>query len=80
MQKVYEVMDFADTAFILHSGKLIFEIDPDDRYTVEGNEIIFGAEEPLIAYKAQRDDYFRFQSVYVEDGSTFDKIPLKNLR
>ena len=79
MQKIYEVIDIADSAYIMHSGKLIFEISPRDKYYLEGKEIIFGAEEPLIAYKSNREDYFRFQSVYVEDGSSFDKIPLKNL-
>lgn len=79
MQKIYEVMDIADTAYILHKGKLIFEICPDDRYSMEGNEIIFGAEEPLIAHKTDREEYFRFQSAYVEEGSSVDKIPLNNL-
>ncbi len=79
MQKIYEVMDIADTAYILHKGKLIFEISPDDRYSMEGNEIIFGAEEPLIAYKTEREEYFRFQSAYVEEDSSVDKIPLSNL-
>jgi len=79
MKKAYEVMDIADKVFIMHDGKLIFEISPDDKYYLEGKEIIFGAEEPLIAYKTNRDEYFRFQSAYVENGSSFDVIPLKNL-
>jgi len=79
MKKIYEVMDTADRAFIMHKGKLIFEISPDDRYYIEGKEIIFGAEESLIAYKIKSDEYFRFQAAYIEDGSTFDIIPLKNL-
>ena len=79
MRKIYEVMDFAESAYILHSGKLTFEISPGDRYYLEGKEIIFGAEEPLIAYKTEREEYFRFQTVYVEDDSGVDKIPLANL-
>jgi CRP-like cAMP-binding protein len=79
MRKIYEVMDIADTAYILHQGKLTFEISPQDRYHVEGKEIIFGAEEPLIAYKSEREDYFRFQTALVEDESKIDKIPLQNL-
>jgi len=79
MRKIYEVMDIAESAFILHSGKLIFELSQDDRYSVEGKEIIFGTEEPLIAYKTNRDEYFRFQTVYVDDDSRVDKIILSNL-
>lgn len=79
MRKIYEVMDIADTAYILHEGKLIYEISNDDRYVIEGKEIIFGAEEPLIAYKTNRDEYFRFQSAYVSDDAKVDKIPLTNL-
>ncbi len=79
MQKIYEVMDFADTAYIMHEGKLTFEISPQDKYHLEGKEIIFGSEEPLIAYKSNVDEYFRFQTVYTEDESSVDKIPLKNL-
>ena len=80
MRKIYEVMDIADAAYILHSGKLTFEISPDDRYYLEGKEIIFGAEEPLIAYKTEREEYFRFQTVYVDDDSKVDKIPPENLQ
>ena len=72
-------MDISDSAYIMHEGKIVFEISPEDKYTVEGKEIIFGAEEPLIAYKTGRDDYFRFQSAYVTDDSKVDVIPLKNL-
>ena len=79
MKKVFEVMDIADRAYIMHEGKISFEISSEDRYTVEGKEIIFGAEEPLIAYKTGREDYFRFQSAYVTDDSKVDIIPLKNL-
>ena len=79
MLKIYEVMDFADTAYIMHEGKLTFEISPQDKYHLEGKEIIFGSEEPLIAYKSNADEYFRFQTVYTEDESSVDKIPLKNL-
>jgi hypothetical protein len=79
MQKIYEVMDIADSAYIMHKGKIIFEPTPKDRYQMEGKEIIFGAEEPLIAYKLNREDYFRFQTVYTEEGSSFDRIPLRNL-
>lgn len=79
MRKIYEVMDIADAAYILHSGKLTFEISPDDRYYLEGKEIIFGAEEPLIAFKTEREEYFRFQTVYVEDDASVDRIPLENL-
>ena len=79
MQKIYELMDIADTAYIMHRGKLIFEISQKDRYHLEGREIIFGAEEPLIAYKLKREDYFRFQTVYIEEGSEVDTIPLPNL-
>jgi CRP-like cAMP-binding protein len=79
MQNIYELMDVADSAYILHSGKLVFEITPTDRYHLEGKEIIFGAEEPLIALKLNREDYFRFQSVYLEGEAVFDRIPLQNL-
>ncbi len=79
MRTVYEVMDLADSAYIMHKGKLTFELSQDDRYTVEGKEIIFGAEEPLIAYKTSRDEYFRFQTVYVDDDAIIDKIPSSNL-
>ena len=79
MKKIYEVMDIADKAYIMHEGKIIFEISPEDKYTVEGKEVIFGAEEPLIAYKTGREDYFRFQSAFVTDDSKVDVIPLKNL-
>ncbi len=79
MQKVYEVMDFADCAYILRSGKLVFEITPQDKYTLEGREIIFGAEEPIIRYKTGREDYLRFQTVWAEEGSRIDKIPANNL-
>jgi CRP-like cAMP-binding protein len=79
MRKIYEVMDFADSAYIMHKGKLIFELSPNDRYRVEGKEVIFGAEEPLIAYKSNMDEYYRFQTAYVEDDAVMDKIPLKNL-
>jgi hypothetical protein len=44
MRTVYEVMDLADSAYIMHKGKLTFELSQDDKYTVEGKEIIFGAE------------------------------------
>ncbi len=79
MIKIYEVMDIADKAYIMHEGKLIYEISENDRYTIEGKEIIFGAEEPLIAYKTGRDEYFRFQSAYVSEDAKVDKIPLSNL-
>jgi len=79
MRKVYEVMDIADTAYIMHRGKIVFEISPNDRYQLEGKEIIFGAEEPLIAYSSEREEYFRFQTVYVDEDSVLDRIPLKNL-
>ncbi len=79
MRIVYEVMDNADSAFILHKGKLMFELSPKDRYTVEGKEIIFGAEEPLIAHWNKAEEYFRFQTVYVDDSATIEKIPLNNL-
>jgi CRP-like cAMP-binding protein len=79
MRKIYEVMDIADAAYILHEGKLTFEISPEDRYYLEGNKIIFGAEEPLISYKTKREDYFRFQTVYVDEDTQVDRIPLKNL-
>ena len=69
-------MDIADTAYILRRGKLTFEISPEDKYYVEGKDIIFGAEEPLIAYKSEREDYFRFQTAYVDDDSSVEKIPL----
>lgn len=72
-------MDIADSAYILHKGKLTFEISPNDRYHMEGKEIIFGSEEPLISYKTQRDEYFRFQTVYVDEDALVDKIPPKNL-
>ncbi|MBN2322631.1 MAG: cyclic nucleotide-binding domain-containing protein [Spirochaetes bacterium] len=79
MRKIYEVMDIADAAYILHEGKITFEISAEDKYYLEGKEIVFGAEEPLIAYKSERDEYFRFQSVYVDDESKVDKIPPQNL-
>jgi CRP-like cAMP-binding protein len=79
MQKIYEAMDPADCAFIMHKGKLVFEISPNDRYHLEGKEIIFGSEEPLIARRFDMDQYFRFQSAYVESSSLVDKIPLENL-
>jgi hypothetical protein len=79
MNKIYEVMDFAESAYILHEGKLVFELSERDRYTIEGKEIIFGAEEPLIAYKTDLDEYFRFQTVLAEEGTSYDIIPLKNL-
>ena len=79
MRKIYEVMDIADTAYMLRQGKLTFEISPEDKYHVEGKDIVFGAEEPLIAYKADREDYFRFQTVYVDDEASVDKIPSQNL-
>lgn len=79
MQKVYEVMDFADHAYILRNGKLVFEVTPQDKYTLEGREIIFGAEEPVIRYKTGREDYLRFQTVWAEEGSKIEKIPASNL-
>jgi len=79
MRNIYEVMDFADSAYIMHQGRLWFELSPDDRYSVESKGIIFGAEEPLIANKTGRDEYFRFQSAYVSDDASVEKIPLKNL-
>ncbi len=79
MRKIYEVMDIADTAYIMHRGKITFFVSVDDRYSLEGNEIIFGAEEPLIAQKTNRDEYFRFQSAYVDDDTSMDRIPLANL-
>jgi CRP-like cAMP-binding protein len=79
MQKIYGAMDPADCAYIMHKGKLVFEISPNDRYHLEGKEIIFGSEEPLIARRFDMDQYFRFQSAYVESGSLVDRIPLQNL-
>ena len=79
MRTVYEVMDTADSAYILQKGKLIFELSPKDRYTVEGKEIIFGAEEPFIASMNNSDEYFRFQTVLAEDEALIKKIPLENL-
>jgi CRP-like cAMP-binding protein len=79
MQTIYEVMDIADTAYLLQKGKLTFELSPKDRYTVEGKEIIFGAEEPLIASKNCNQEYFRFQTVRAEDGALIKKIPSENL-
>jgi len=79
MRKIYEVMDIADSAYIMHSGKLTFFVSEDDRYSVEGKEIIFGAEEPLIARKMNREEYFRFQSAFADDDSIIEKIPLANL-
>jgi CRP-like cAMP-binding protein len=79
MRKVYEVMDVASTAFILRKGKLTFELSQSDRYHVEGKEIIFGTEEPLIASRNNRDEYFRFQTVYVDDDAKIEIIPLPNL-
>lgn len=79
MQTVYEVMDIADSAYLLQKGKLTFELSPRDRYTVEGKEIIFGAEEPLIASKNNSDEYFRFQTVHTEDDALIKKIPCENL-
>jgi CRP-like cAMP-binding protein len=79
MQIVYEVMDIADSAYLLQKGKLTFELSPRDRYTVEGKEIIFGAEEPLIASKNKNEEYFRFQTVHAEDDALIKKIPSMNL-
>ena len=79
MRKVYEVMDVATTAFILRKGKLTFEVSPNDRYHVEGKEIIFGTEEPLIAIRDNRDEYYRFQTVHVDDDAKIEIIPLPNL-
>ena len=79
MKKIYSAMENAQSAYILHSGKLIFEITLNDRYQVEGREIIFGAEEPLIVYKTRRHEYLRFQTVYVNDDASVDQIPAKNL-
>jgi hypothetical protein len=79
MRKIYEVMDIADSAYILRKGKLTFELSPEDRYSVEGQEIIFGAEEPLIALKTSNSEYFRFQTVFVDDGAKVDRIPAQNL-
>ena len=79
MRTVYEVMDNADSAYILQKGKLTFELSPKDRYTVEGKEIIFGAEEPLIASRNNSEEYFRFQTVLAEDKALIKKIPLDNL-
>lgn len=79
MRTVYEVMDNADSAYILQKGKLTFELSPKDRYTVEGKEIIFGAEEPLIASRNNSEEYFRFQTVLAEDEALIKKIPLDNL-
>jgi CRP-like cAMP-binding protein len=72
-------MDIADTAYLLQKGKLTFELSPKDRYTVEGNEIIFGAEEPLIASKNSNREYYRFQTVRAEDNAHIKKIPKENL-
>ena len=79
MNKIYEAMDIADCAYLMHTGKLSFEISPEDKYTLAGKEIIFGAEEPLLAHKSDMDEYFRFQTVYAEDGSSIAKIPKGNL-
>ena len=79
MRTVYEVMDNADSVYILQKGKLTFELSPKDRYTVEGKEIIFGAEEPLIASRNNSEEYFRFQTVLAEDEALIKKIPLDNL-
>jgi CRP-like cAMP-binding protein len=79
MEKVYELLDIADSAYILHQGRLVFEISPHDNYSIEGREIIFGAEEPFLAHKHESDEYFRFQTAYVDESSTFDRIPLRNL-
>jgi CRP-like cAMP-binding protein len=79
MNKIYEAMDIADCAYLMHDGKLSFEISPEDKYILEGREIIFGAEEPLLAHKSDMDEYFRFQTVYAENGSSIAKIPLENL-
>ena len=79
MHKIYESMDQADCAYIMHSGKLVFEISRNDRYQLEGQEIIFGAEEPLIAHREDKKHYFRFQTAYMEQGSRVDRIPLANL-
>jgi len=79
MAKVYEVMDIATSAFILRKGKLTFELSPNDRYHVEGKEIIFGAEELLIANKNNCEEYYRFQTVYVDDDAKVDAIPIHNL-
>jgi CRP-like cAMP-binding protein len=79
MNKIYEAMDIADCAYLMHKGRLSFEISPEDKYTLEGKEIIFGAEEPLLAHKSDMDEYFRFQTVFAEDGSSIAKIPLENL-
>lgn len=79
MKKVYEVMDTADSAYLLHEGKLVFEVSFQDRYSVEGKEIIFGAEEPLLAHKHNREEYFRFQTAYVNEEASYDRIPLNNL-
>ena len=79
MKKIYEAMDFADTAYIMQIGKVTFILSQDDKFSLEGKGIIFGTEEPLIAYKMGIEDYFRFQSVFAEDDAAIDKIPLKNL-
>ena len=68
-----------DSVYILQKGKLTFELSPKDRYTVEGKEIIFGAEEPLIASRNNSEEYFRFQTVLAEDEALIKKIPLDNL-
>ena len=86
MQTVYEVMDIADSAYLLQKGKLTFELSPRDRYTVEGKEIIFGAEELLIASKSNNREYFRFQTVLAEDEAlikksqqyTLESVPPRN--
>lgn len=72
-------MDAASCAYILRKGKLTFELSPSDRYHVEGKEIIFGAEEPLIACRDNCDEYYRFQSVYTDDDAKIEKIPVPNL-
>jgi CRP-like cAMP-binding protein len=72
-------MDTADTAYLLQKGKLVFELSPRDKYTVEGREIIFGAEEPLIASQNSSREYYRFQTVHAEEDALIKKIPVENL-
>jgi CRP-like cAMP-binding protein len=54
-------------------------LSPRDKYTVEGQEIIFGAEELLIASQNRGGEYYRFQTVYADEGAQIKKIPTANL-
>lgn len=75
---LYRLTEAANEAFLLRSGEVEYQITPQDRITVNGNNIIVGASELLIAMN-RREVISRHMSLVAVPGAQYNRIPGEKL-